>query len=413
MRKHFQEALAATPEFKAPPFPEEEFAERLRRLRQEMARQKIDLLFLSAPESIFYLTGFQCEWYQAQSGRAFPPTSGVAVAADRDGFIHFETPSEAILSHITAVSKDIRIFPLEARRDGQDFILRELAAAGMLKGRVGLERYSYRPNPVISDKYVAAFEGAGLEVVDATDLLRGLRRIKSPLEMQCIEEASRIADIGMRAAQAAIRPGVTELEVFGEIIAAMARAGGEFPGILPPVMAGFRANCSHPIASRKIIQKGERVNVDVSGVYNRYHSNICRGFYVGEPPKAVLDFHNRSVGVFEMIESMIRPGMEVQSLLHAVNGYYKDQGLLEEAYWSGGYELGIAFPPDWVGAFIYDGSITKPGETFEPMTVVNHECVFFGPQKSGLAFTIETLIFGPDEARIASSFPRELQVLTA
>ena len=413
MKKNFQEALAAAPDFKSLPFPEDEFSSRLQRLRKEMQAQKIDLLFLSSPESIFYLTGFQCEWYQAQSGRAFPPTSGLAVSADRDGFIHFETPSEAILSHVSTVSTDIRIFPLDARRDGQTFILQELRAAGVLKGKVGLERYSYRPNPVISDKYVAAFEGAGLEVVDATDLLRKLRRIKSPLEMQCVEEASRIADIGMKAAMAAIRPGVTELEVFGEMIAAMTKAGGEFPGILPPVMSGFRANCSHPIASRRVIQKGERVNVDVSGVYNRYHSNICRGFYVGEPPKAVLDFHNRSVGVFKLIEEMIRPGMEVQSLLKVVTDYYKHEGLLEESYWSGGYELGIAFPPDWVGAFIYDNSITKPGETFDPMTVVNHECVFFGPQKSGLAFTIETLIFDQSKGRIASKFPRELQVLAA
>jgi Xaa-Pro aminopeptidase len=413
VKKHFQEALAATAEFRSPPFPEAEFADRLKRVRQAMAARKIDLLFLSAPESIFYLTGFQCEWYQAQSGRAFPPTSGVAIAADRDGYIHFETPSEAILSHITTVSKDIRIFPLGMRRDGQTFILRELVAAGMLKGTVGLERYSYRPNPVVSDKYVAAFEGAGLKVVDATDLLRDLRRIKSPLEMKCIEEASRIADIGMKAAESAIRPGVTELEVFGEMISAMTKAGGEFPGILPPVMSGFRSNCSHPIASRRVIQKGERVNVDVAGVYNRYHSNICRGFHVGEPPKAVLDFHNKTVGAFRIIEGMIRPGMEVQSLLRAVNDYYKDQGVLEEAYWIGGYELGIAFPPDWVGAFIYDDGITQEGETFEPMTVVNHECVFFGPQKSGLAFTIETLIFDQQGARIASRIPRELRVLAA
>lgn len=413
MKKNFQEALAAADAFREPPFPEAEYADRLRRLRKAMAAQKIDLLFLSAPESIFYLTGFQCEWYQAQSGRAFPPTSGVVVAAERDEVIHFETPSEAILSHITTVSKDIRIFPLAERRDGQTFILRELGAAGLLKGKVGLELYSYRPNPIISRKYVEAFEGAGLAVVDATDLLRDLRRIKSPLEMQCIEEASRIADIGMRAAAEVIRPGVTELEVFGEVIAAMTKAGGEFPGILPPVMSGFRANCSHPLASRKVIEKGERVNIDLSGVYNRYHSNICRGFYVGEPPKDVLDFHNRSIGAFGIIEAMIKPGMEVRSLLDAVTDYYRDQGLLEEAYWSGGYELGIAFPPDWVGAFIYDNSITRPGEVFEPMTVVNHECVFFGPRKSGLAFTIETIIFEQDKARIASRVPRELQVLAA
>jgi hypothetical protein len=45
--------------------------------------------------------------------------------------------------------------------------------------------------------------------------------------------------------------------------------------------------------------------------------------------------------------------------------------------------------------------------------VVNHECVFFGPQKSGLAFTIETLIFDQQGARIASRIPRELRILAA
>jgi Xaa-Pro aminopeptidase len=373
----------------------------------------MDLLLVTAPESVFYLTGFQCEWYQAQSGRAFPPTSGVAISADSDAVIHFETPSEAILSRVSTVSKDIRIFPLGARRDGLSFIMDELAAAGLLQGTVGLERYNYRPNPVVSDQFVAAFVSRGMKVTDATDVLRDARHIKSPLEMKCIEEASRIADIGMQAARETIRPGVTELEVFGEIIAAMTKAGGEFPGILPPIVSGFRSNCSHPIASRKVIARGERVNVDVCGVYNRYHSNLARSFHVGEPPKEVLDFHNRVVGVFKVIESMLRPGLEVAALLRSVNAYYKGQGVLEEAYWIGGYELGIAFPPDWVGAFIYDDGITRAGETFEPMTVVNHESVFFSPLKSGLSLTIDTLAFDRSEARLASAMPRELCILAA
>jgi len=117
--------------------------------------------------------------------------------------------------------------------------------------------------------------------------------------------------------------------------------------------------------------------------------------------------------VFKIIEAMIRPGMEVSALLHAANDYYKNEGVLDEAYWIGGYELGIAFPPDWVGAFIYDDSITAPGETFEPMTVVNHESVFFAPLKSGLSLTIDTLIFGPRDAKLASTIPRELRILGA
>ena len=65
------------------------------------------------------------------------------------------------------------------------------------------------------------------------------------------------------------------------MIAAMTRAGGEFPGILPPVMSGFRSNCLHPLASRKTLKPGERVNIDLCGVYKRYHCNLARSFWLG------------------------------------------------------------------------------------------------------------------------------------
>jgi Xaa-Pro dipeptidase len=49
------------------PFSAEEFAGRLDRLRQRMSESNIDMLYLMAPESMYYLSGYQAEWYQAQS----------------------------------------------------------------------------------------------------------------------------------------------------------------------------------------------------------------------------------------------------------------------------------------------------------------------------------------------------------
>lgn len=411
MKENFEAALAAANQHKELPFPEEEFTARLTRVRAAMAEAQVDILFATAPESIYYLTGFQCEWYQAQSGRAFPPTSGLAIHVDHDRMIHFETPSEAMLAAIGAVSTDVRIFPLEARRDGLPFILAELEAESWLRGCAGLELYNYRPNPIIAERYKAGFTDAGCTVVDATDIIRHTRHIKSTLEMEAVEEAARIADIGMLAARDAIAPGVTELEVFGEMIAAMTRAGGEFPAILPPVISGFRTHCLHPLASRKKIEPGDRVNVDLCGVYKRYHSNICRSFWVGEPPRSAVDLHNKSIAAYDIIEDMLRPGLPVVDLLSAVRDHYAAQGILDQSYWSGGYELGIAFPPDWVGARIYDLSMSSKTETFEPMTVANHECNFFAPEKTGLSATIETFLFFENSARIASQVSREIQVL--
>ena len=46
------------------PFSPEEFAARLSRLRCKMAESKIDMLFLMAPESMYYLSGYQAAWSQ-------------------------------------------------------------------------------------------------------------------------------------------------------------------------------------------------------------------------------------------------------------------------------------------------------------------------------------------------------------
>ncbi len=411
MAGNFKTALELAPGHNEAPFAKHEFEDRLTRVRQLMSERGIDLLFAMSPESIYYLSGFQGEWYQAQSGRDFPPTSGIAVHADHDRTIHFETPSEAVLATIGTVSEDIRIFPIEARRDGLPFILSELKSQGWLSGTIGLELHNYRPNPQVSARYVAGFEAEAVTVVDATDVVRDARHIKSPLEMAALEQAARIADIGMAAARDAIGPGVTELEVFGELVAAMARAGGEFSGILPPVMSGFRSNCLHPLASRKVLAHGERVNVDLCGVYKRYHANLCRSFWIGDPPDDVAELHEKAIGAYSIIEEMLKPGLPVLNLLEAVNGYYAEQGILEHSYWSGGYELGIAFPPDWVGAFIYDLSMTGPGEVFKANTVVNHECNFFSPRGLGISATIETFFFHDEDARIVSAHPRNLQVL--
>ena len=93
-----------------------------------------------------------------------------------------------------------------------EFITAELAAAGWLEDRVGLEMFSYRPNRGHSERFEAALVAAGATVVDGTDVLREMRRIKSSAELAYLREAGRFADIGMAAARGAIHPRHLALE---------------------------------------------------------------------------------------------------------------------------------------------------------------------------------------------------------
>ena len=193
------------------PFTAEEFASRLERVRRKMAESKVDMLYLMAPESMYYLSGYQAEWYQAQSPPQWPASSAIAVHVDHDHYILFDSEREAVLGRIFTRATDVRYFPRHALRGSAEFVASELKNEGWLNGTVGMEFWSYRPNRPISHRLEAAFVAAGARVIDATQVVREVRHIKSAAKIECLREAAKIANIGMSAARATIGPGVAEL----------------------------------------------------------------------------------------------------------------------------------------------------------------------------------------------------------
>ncbi len=394
------------------PFSVNEYRERLNRVRKLMAQEKIDLLFLSAPASLFYISGYQAEWYQSQSPKIWPPASGIAIHVDHDNFIDFDTEEEEILARYTSISSDTRIYRETAETTGMlSWIVQELKKEEWLPGTAGLEMWSYRPNRAVSEMFQSALEKEGCRVIDGTDIVREVRAIKSPQEIAYVEKAAKIAEVGHKAAIETMRPGMTELDVYGEIVNAMAKAGGENPAIPVLVTSGPKCACLHALASRKKIEKGEIVNIDVCGVFNRYHANMARTYSMGKPNPDVARVVELSAGAFDVIAELIRPNLPVGEFNERMKAYYQETDILRDAWWFGGYELGIAFPPDWVGEFVYDVNIDAGDQLFVPGTVVNYESNFYLPHKAGASYQINTLIFTEERARILGEIPNDIIVI--
>jgi len=385
------------------PFSEAEFAARLERIRGAMADASIDCLFLTSPESLYYVSGYLCMWYQTESPMEWPPSNGIAVHVDHDRFIHFDTEREAVLTRTFTVSRDTRFFPRNSYRDGTRFIADELKAEGWLRGNVGLEFWAGRPNRAASDRFQAAFEAAGARVVDGSAILREVRWRKSPAEMACLHEGARIAVAGLERAHEVIRPGVSELEVQGEVLNALTAAGGEMPAMMLPVLSGAKTNACHAVATRRRMREGELVLLDLAGVHKRYHVNAGRAFSLGEPQPEVRDRATLAIGVMDRVRECLRPGLPVRELNDVTRRYYEEHGLWDSRGWVGGYEMGIAFYPDWVGNFVYDPLAEKNADRrFEPGTAVNYEVQVFLPRHAGCFFTIDTFLFGEDDVRLAT-----------
>jgi len=394
------------------PFSVNEYRERLNRVRKLMVQEKIDVLFLSAPASLFYISGYQAEWYESQSPKIWPPASGIAIHVDHDNFIHFDTEEEEILARYTSIPSDTRIYRETAETTEMlSWIVQELKKEGWFPGTVGLEMWSYRPNRAVSEMFQSALEKEGCRVIDGTDIVREVRAIKSPQEIAYVEKAAKIAEVGHKAAIETMRPGITELDVYGEIVNAMAKAGGENPAIPVLVTSGPKCACLHALASRKKIEKGENVNIDICGVFNRYHANMARTYSIGKPNPEVAKVVELSAGAFDVIAELIRPNLPVVEFNERMKAYYQEAGILRDAWWFGGYELGIAFPPDWVGEFVYDVSIDAGDQLFVPGTVVNYESNFYLPHKAGVSYQINTLVFTEKEAKILGKLPNDIIVI--
>lgn len=393
-------------------FSRREYAQRLTRVREVMQRDGIDVLFLQSPESMCYLSGYESAWYQGESPVA--PVTTVAVHVDHDDFIFFDDYYHSIHARYHTVANDIRVHGGEYQQvfeEPYDFIASELKAAGWLPGVTGFEMGSYRPNRYYSEKYQVAFEAHGARVIDATHIVREVRFVKSPQELACVETAARIADIGLQAAADTLRPGITELELWGEIFAAMTRAGGENQALPMLVSSGLKQVAGHSLASRKQIMPGEPVFVDVCGVFNRYHVDQSRMFSIGEPDREVMERINTSAGVFNALGEVLRPNVPVKEINRTVQAYYEEAGIWGEHSYIGGYELGIAFPPDWVGSFVYDVNEPDDDRLLVPGAIVNHEAQFYLPNLAGFSILIDTIRVRPHDAGFVSKFPHGLVVV--
>ncbi len=391
------------------PFSQEEYRSRLEKLTAMAAAEAIDLLWVTSPEGVAWLHGFTASWYKGQAPMRYPQCYGTAVHVASGRFIHFDNPTEEPVLALTSISRDNRWLPDREARPNITFIMDELEKEGWLAGTVGMEFWSYLPNRAISTMFEGAFLASGMRPVDMSELVRRARRVKSAQEITCIERAMEICDIGHRAIAEYLVPGMTELELFGKVIAAMMAAGGEFSALIPvfnamPLAGAKPMSSGHSMASRRVINGGEILAADLCGVFNRYHANALRGYYVGDDPPLELEERYRlSGGVFDVIASEVKAGMTVREVNLLLRGYYERTGLWSETEgWALGYELGWSLPPDWVGDFYFHlGDDRYLDRVFEENMVTNFESLFD-------THLIDTLVYGAHGTRVLSRTPLAL-----
>ncbi|WP_276948179.1 M24 family metallopeptidase [Enterocloster lavalensis] len=124
--------------------------------------------------------------------------------------------------------------------------------------------------------------GRGDQLTDARLLLARCRMIKSPAEIELLEQAVRLIDLGLTAAGEAVAVGAAEQEVQARIDAAMALAGSQGCGFTTKVISGPNGSYPHHVAGPRELAAGSAVIVDLSASVSGYESDSARTFLL--PP---------------------------------------------------------------------------------------------------------------------------------
>ncbi|NLZ69961.1 MAG: aminopeptidase P family protein [Clostridiaceae bacterium] len=129
------------------------------------------------------------------------------------------------------------------------------------------------------------------ELVDAGDIMVALRSDKSEAEIACLREAARITKLATEAVIAAIRPGMTELQLVGIAQQTIYANGAEYEGL--PMYCFSQASTKHAISRSgyRQIQAGDIVQLNLSAKIDGYSPSIgmpiSMGKLVGEKRRLV------------------------------------------------------------------------------------------------------------------------------
>ncbi len=296
---------------KTRPVPEIDFAAldayRKARLRAAMARADVAVLMLHNPLSLRYAAEYQTyQLFQAHVPSTYMflaqdgPTVmfngyGVPPGADetREGqpFSFFDAGTE---------------LPEYTRRLADDMV-NYLAEIGSDSRRVAAE--------YINPSLTQALLQRGLEVIDGTPIAEEARIIKSPEEVECIRWAVAVAEHGIAKMREALRPGITELQLWGLLnYANLANNGAWHDGRM--LASGPRTNPWLQEASPRVIESGDLVafDTDMVGPFG-YFADISRTFHCGpaRPTKRQKQLYRYALDEIEHNLALVRPGITLSA----------------------------------------------------------------------------------------------------
>jgi Xaa-Pro aminopeptidase len=143
-------------------------------------------------------------------------------------------------------------------------------------------------------------------------ILRELRAIKSPLEIEVMQKAIDITDNTFRRLLGFIRPGVMEYEIEAEIFHSFLFQRSSGPAYGSIIASGDRARTLHYVENNRECKDGELLLMDFGAEYGNYCADLTRTVPVnGKFTRRQKQVYNACLHLHRYAASILKPGISI------------------------------------------------------------------------------------------------------
>ena len=205
----------------------------------------------------------------------------------------------------------------------------------------GLEKVGFESDSMSVDSLSRYQQKLPCCLVEAGDLIVGLRAAKDGEELAIMTRAQDITDRAFGQILDYIKPGMTERQVAARLVYDMMCMGAEKPSFDPIVAAGSNGSMPHAVPGDTVIEPGMFVTMDFGCVVDGYCSDMTRTVAVGRPTDEMERVYNTVLQAQRAGLAAARAGVEGRKVDAAARQVIEQAGYGAYFGHSLGHSLGL------------------------------------------------------------------------
>jgi ectoine hydrolase len=351
------------------PFERGEYDARIAKTRRAMEKAGIDLLIVTDPTNMAWLTGYD--------GWSFYVHQCVLLAMDGEPLWYGRGQDANGAKRTVFMGHDNIVgypdhYVQSTVRHPMDYLSSEvIAARGWSALRIGVELDNYYFSAKAYASLVQHLPEASF--VDATALVNWQRAVKSPREIEYMRIAARIVEKMHARILEKVEPGMRKSDLVAHIyeagITGIEGYGGDYPAIVPLLPTGSDAAAPHLTWDDSRFTANAGTFFEIAGCFKRYHCPQSRTVYLGKPPQHFINGERAVVEGIEAGLAAAKPGNRTEDIANAFFAVLRKSGIEKDSRC--GYPIGASYPPDWGERTMSlrpgDKTVLEPGMTFHFM----------------------------------------------